>query len=212
MPLTNVDASGARPISKMVSTIVALLVPATMMYAFIAGMNVVKIFEPQIELTTVLIDSPKPTQPEPPRIEPTQLATETPLDVPEPKVDIDTPIIPDNFQPPIAFGESIDIPTPSVAPPVGAGPTVENVQILRRVDPVYPSAARRDGIEGSVLLTVVVGPNGRVTSVAVARSSGNLQLDDAAMSAVRRWTFTHPKVGSVQLSLPVSFRLERGSF
>ncbi len=57
-------------------------------------------------------------------------------------------------------------------------------------DPIYPKAALDQGLEGAVTLTVTVGPNGEVQDVTVSSSSGHASLDQAAVRAVKRWTFT----------------------
>jgi len=56
--------------------------------------------------------------------------------------------------------------------------------------PRYPPQALRAGIEGTVLLQVLVDVDGRPLDVQVYRSSGNRQLDAAAREQVlRRWVF-----------------------
>src|SRR2546425_4583757 len=55
--------------------------------------------------------------------------------------------------------------------------------------PSYPSAAREQGLEGVVVLGVLVGVNGRAVEISVRTSSGARVLDDAAVDAVRRWRF-----------------------
>jgi protein TonB len=55
--------------------------------------------------------------------------------------------------------------------------------------PRYPTAARASGLEGVVVLNVLVRPDGRVDEARVAVSSGARILDDAALAAVRTWLF-----------------------
>ena len=55
--------------------------------------------------------------------------------------------------------------------------------------PRYPMAAREQRLEGVVVLSVLVRPDGRVDDARVAISSGAPVLDDAALSAVRTWLF-----------------------
>jgi protein TonB len=50
----------------------------------------------------------------------------------------------------------------------------------------YPKVAETRGIEGDVKLEISIDDNGNVTNVAVAESSGNSALDDAAIAAVKR--------------------------
>src|SRR2546426_9599669 len=53
--------------------------------------------------------------------------------------------------------------------------------------PSYPTAAREQGLEGVVVLGVLVGVNGRAVEISVRTSSGARVLDDAAGDAVKRW-------------------------
>jgi protein TonB len=56
--------------------------------------------------------------------------------------------------------------------------------------PRYPAEAKRNRWEGTVTLAVEVSENGSVADVNVEESSGYPLLDQAALDAVRRWTFT----------------------
>lgn len=82
---------------------------------------------------------------------------------------------------------------------------------LQNPPPVYPSSARRSGVQGKVLLTVNVTASGTAGNVAVASSSGHSLLDTAAMEAVRRWKFIPAKRGSeiveAKVLVPVEFKL-----
>ncbi len=65
------------------------------------------------------------------------------------------------------------------------------------------------GWEGAVLLRVEVNPDGTVADVSVRRTSGYPTLDEAALTAVRRWRFTPPTDGAFSFSavvdVPVRF-------
>jgi protein TonB len=63
-------------------------------------------------------------------------------------------------------------------------------QVLAAKPPVYPVEARRAREQGTVKLLVLVGPDGRVSDVAVSSSSGSKRLDQAALSAVKRWRWS----------------------
>ncbi len=77
--------------------------------------------------------------------------------------------------------------------------------------PRYPPAARRRGIEGTVMLEVLVSPAGLPDRVEILRSSGSGLLDEAAVEAVRRWRFRPARRGREavegRVSVPVTFRL-----
>ena len=81
-------------------------------------------------------------------------------------------------------------------------------ETVYRIAPSYPPAARRRGIEGSVLLRVRFDAAGQPEDIAVAASSGSEMLDQAARDAVQRWRFRGGVSGTVDV--PVAFRL-RGS-
>jgi protein TonB len=81
--------------------------------------------------------------------------------------------------------------------------------------PPYPLAARRLGLEGRVLLEVVVRPDGRPGTVRVRESSGHDLLDGSAVQTVReRWRFLPARRGGVPVestvTVPIRFRLARG--
>jgi TonB family protein len=59
----------------------------------------------------------------------------------------------------------------------------------RTVNPVYPDAARKRGIEGWVELSFTVMPNGAVDDIQVRNASPAEVFDEAAIKAVRQWRF-----------------------
>jgi len=77
--------------------------------------------------------------------------------------------------------------------------------------PTYPAAAREQGLEGLVVLNVEVLKSGRVGEVHVAVSSGARALDQAALEAVKRWTFAPARQGGRPVDslveVPVKFTL-----
>jgi TonB family protein len=67
-------------------------------------------------------------------------------------------------------------------------------QVLDHDDAVYPPAALKEGLHGTVVLFVTVGIDGSVEEVAIAQSAGKL-LDHAAIKAVTRWKFNPARRG-----------------
>ncbi len=59
--------------------------------------------------------------------------------------------------------------------------------LITRVEPQYPSEARRRHIQGRVVMNVLVGSDGSVRKLVVA--SGSPYLVEAAATAVRQWRF-----------------------
>ena len=62
-------------------------------------------------------------------------------------------------------------------------------KLLSGSAPVYPKDLERKGITGTVGLAIVVGPDGSVQSVDVSSSSGQSELDQAAIAAAYTYRF-----------------------
>lgn len=77
--------------------------------------------------------------------------------------------------------------------------------------PEYPRLAREEGWEGTVSLELLVTDRGAVAEARVAKSSGHVALDEAALEAARTWTFEPARRGGVataaRVRMPVTFRL-----
>ncbi|HEV8331387.1 MAG TPA: energy transducer TonB [Steroidobacteraceae bacterium] len=67
--------------------------------------------------------------------------------------------------------------------------SANSLKRTRTVQPVYPEAARKKGIEGWVELAFTVAPNGTVQDVEVRNASPANVFDDAAVRAIRGWRF-----------------------
>jgi periplasmic protein TonB len=77
-------------------------------------------------------------------------------------------------------------------------------------DPEYTDQARKAKYQGTCVLWMIVGPDGKPRDIKVARTLG-LGLDEKAIEAVRQWRFEPAmKDGqpvAVQINVEVSFRL-----
>lgn len=107
-------------------------------------------------------------------------------------------------------------PTPDIGPtqPTNPGPLPSTrLEYASAPAPIYPREAMLDGIEGTVLLKVLVDVDGKPLWVEIERSSGNRRLDDAARRQVlRKWMF-RPAIRDGQAiqvfgMVPVSFSLQ----
>lgn len=78
--------------------------------------------------------------------------------------------------------------------------------------PAYPSAARRAGREGVVLLRILVGTDGSPASVSVRETSGYDDFDSVAAQAVKKWRFSPARRSGQAVAsfhdVRVRFRLE----
>ncbi|MDM0011255.1 energy transducer TonB [Variovorax sp. J22P168] len=97
----------------------------------------------------------------------------------------------------------------SNAPVVGPGETADWKPATPNLPAPYPSESKMNNEQGTVLLRVLTGADGRPTRVEVQKSSGFVRLDQAAVEAVRRWQFKPlPQDGTVTWrEVPISFRL-----
>ena len=84
--------------------------------------------------------------------------------------------------------EPIATATPA-SRPVAVGGRVMDSRVVQRVPPVYPSNARTARVQGTVQVSVTVGPDGRVQDVQPL--SGPALLEPAAIQAVAQWVY-HP--------------------
>ena len=100
-------------------------------------------------------------------------------------------------------------------PPADTDDPVEYVEelpsVVKEVKPDYPSMAREAGVEGLVLVRVLVGRNGRVIDVRLSEKQQIPLLNEAALAAARKWVFTpglangHPV--TCWTAIPFRFRL-----
>ena len=82
--------------------------------------------------------------------------------------------------------------------------------ILYKIEPSYSLEARAAKVQGTVVLTVVIGTDGKASDVQLRKGVG-YGLDEQALDAITQWTF---KPGMrdgmavpVQASIEVNFRL-----
>ncbi len=88
---------------------------------------------------------------------------------------------------------------------------VFNAAYLNNPAPYYPASAKRNGIQGKVLIDVVVKIDGTPATVQILRSSGSSDLDEAALDAVKQWKFIPARRGGnlIQANaiVPVEFKI-----
>ena len=94
-------------------------------------------------------------------------------------------------------------------PQLTVPPDAMQRRIRHKAAPEYPEAARRAGVEGTVLLNAVVSPDGGVTQVRFVR--GPEALSQAAIDAVRWWRYepyiVNGQPATVETTVAVDFRL-----
>ena len=92
---------------------------------------------------------------------------------------------------------------PTAATPMAAGnqrPATNNTaaavvlpstsaDYLNNPAPPYPRQSKRLGEQGTVIIRVLITPEGRAEKAEIRTSSGFLRLDETALSTVQRWRF-----------------------
>jgi periplasmic protein TonB len=83
--------------------------------------------------------------------------------------------------------------------------------LARNPLPYYPPDAAARGVQGRVMLRILITAEGRVASIEVVTSTGYAMLDKAAVDAVRQWIFTPAHRAGRAIAwttlLPVRFRV-----
>ncbi len=83
---------------------------------------------------------------------------------------------------------------PTAAPVAGDSGVIKDATFLNKIEPAYPDFCRESGIQGVVVVLVTLGPEGRVLDVHVEQPSTCGAMDQAALAAARRSTYTAPLV------------------
>ncbi len=111
-----------------------------------------------------------------------------------------------------ADGSTPDI-APEAAQPAASASSgtgaITPPRVTSRIAARYPPDAFARGIQGTVVLRVTVEPDGAVSNVEVIRSvDTQYGVDDAAVAAVRKWTFEPGRNGDepVRIATAVSVR------
>ncbi|HSC86802.1 MAG TPA: energy transducer TonB [Polyangiaceae bacterium] len=101
------------------------------------------------------------------------------------------------------------------APPAAPDPIVqahEGANYSKNPRPAYPARAKREGWEGKVVVRVQVLANGRPGAMKVQQSSGRTALDEAALEAIKGWSFVPARQAGEAVAgwvtVPIVFRLQ----
>jgi periplasmic protein TonB len=215
-----------KPGKHMVGIGIVLALHLLLGWALVTGLaqRMVDVIKAPIE--TKIIEEVKPPPPPPPENlpPPPKFAPPPPSFVPPPEVVVNppptpAPVITTTTVAPPPAPVVIAPPPPPVPPPpappapvrVAAQAAIANVQACAPTGEDYPSSARRAEATGTTRVKFTVGADGKLASVAVAKSAGptreHKQLDRTAVAKLSECKF---KAGSDTLGRPVggSFEVE----
>lgn len=95
----------------------------------------------------------------------------------------------------------------AAAAPESQAPSTSDIagMLLQKVLPVYPAAARRQGVQGQVVLKAVIGKDGTIAELRPLQ--GPQQLTAAAMDAVQHWRFRPYELKGKPVEVETDIRL-----
>jgi periplasmic protein TonB len=70
------------------------------------------------------------------------------------------------------------------------------LRMVRWLRPSYPADWASAGVQGSVLLDLLIDPNGQPIEIKIAQGSGSQALDQSAARAANDWRFAPPRWNS----------------
>lgn len=115
---------------------------------------------------------------------------------------------------PTTFERIEDVPPPPPPPSEQAAEFYafdEAPVLIKFVNPKYPDLARQAGIEGVVLLNVLVSEEGKVLSASVLQSDVTPAMEKAAIEAAKQFLFKPAKQRTVpvkaRMAIPIRFKL-----
>lgn len=84
-------------------------------------------------------------------------------------------------------------------------------KIIRMGNLSYPSLAKRSGVEGKVIVNVLIGINGKAEKMEIVESNPEGVFEDAALKSLKYWQF-RPGIKDGELVptwvlIPVTFKL-----
>ena len=155
-----------------------------LVYALIAGLAYRAVERTPVPIETKIIQETPQEKVTPPPPLPTFQPPPPPF-VPPPEVRIATPPSTPAQSTAITTVTPVRPPEPAPAPPRQPVSVLPHVDTAASHEPEYPPASRRLGEQGTVVLEVLVDPDGRAVEAKVVQSSGFPRLDEAAVAGVK---------------------------
>ena len=188
-----------------ISFIITLILMCCLFFSFKNHKSNASLLTTINNVPLIIFDIPKTKQPEirPRPLRPTilipseelEILTTIPIDYPE----VNLGYLIDDFPPPPDPEETYEFVAVSQKP-----------KINHRVSPKYPELARKAGVEGMVVVKVLIDKKGNVEKAEILKSVP--MLDEAAVAAVKQFKFQpgkqRDKFVKVWMSIPFRFSLK----
>ena len=171
----------------------------------------------KVIMASLVMDAPAPAAPKPEPAKPQTQSKTKPAPERQPQANpisphlqptpVVSPAAPSDAAP-IVPSAAPSAATATVTPPTAATPMAAGNQrpannataaavvlpsnsadYLNNPAPPYPRQSKRLGEQGTVIIRVLITPEGRAEKAEIRTSSGFLRLDETALSTVQRWRF-----------------------
>jgi periplasmic protein TonB len=188
---------------------VVLVLHAVLGYALMNGLatKVMEVIKQPLE-TKIIEEVKKPPPPDTPPPPPPKMVQLLPTFVPPPEVQISAPVVQAVFaaQTPVAPPVYAPPAPPAPAAPaqVSVGVACPNSQAIRQ-DIKYPPQARKDGLQGEVLIEFTLSATGEIKDIDV-KSSTNRAFNSVSINATRQFK-CNAQARDVRVQVPYSFKL-----
>jgi TonB family protein len=110
----------------------------------------------------------------------------------------------------VALRMDVETPSGGNSNPARIHVKVDDLKITKKVQPHYPASAKKQRIQGRVLLDVIIGKDGTVENIKIKKSVSS-DIDQSAIDAVRQWTYEpfllNGNPVEVQTTVSVTFSL-----
>lgn len=189
---------------------VVVILHVALGYALVTGLarKMVDVIKAPLE-TKIIEEIKKPPPPDTPPPPPPKMVQVMPTFVPPPEVQVQVPVMAPVISnvtavaPPVYAPPAPPAPVTTAAPP-SVGVACPNSQQIR-TDIQYPPQARKDGLQGDVLIEFTVAANGDIKDVDV-KSSSNRAFNSISINSVRKFK-CNAQGRDVRVSVPFSFKL-----
>ena len=188
---------------------IVIILHVALGYALMNGLatKVMNVIKQPLE-TKIIEEVKKPPPPDTPPPPPPKMVQVMPTFVPPPEVQIQAPVSAPVISNVTAVAPPVYAPPAPPAPVAVAPPSVgvacPNSQQIR-TEIKYPAQARKDGLQGDVLIEFTVAVNGEIKDIEVKNSS-NRAFNSASINATRMFK-CNAQARDVRVQVPYSFKL-----
>ena len=193
------------PVKHLTGIAAVVLLHVVVGYALVNGLarKMVEVIKSPME-TKIIEDANKPPPDDTPPPPPPKLVQLPPAFVPPPEVQIQAPAAPQASITTTRVLAPVKAAPPPVAAPIQVGTACPNSQKVR-AEIAYPAQARRDELEGNVLIEFTVSGDGSIKDIEI-KSSSDRVFNNVSVNAVKQFK-CNAQGRDVRVTVPFSFRL-----